>query len=381
MTRIVQLANFYGACTGGLRTVVEELARYYTAQSFERVLIVPGPSDTQETTECGTRITVRAPLVPGSGGYRVIGRTHDLLKLLDSLNPDVVEVSDKLTLVAAARWARERGLRCTLLSHERIDAILRGRVPSFVPLGRAADAWNAALARRFDAIICPSRFAWLEFDRIGAPNATVVPWGVDLETFSPAASLSSAGSPRSALSSRRAAVELICVGRLSKEKQPELPVDVAAELRRRGVDVHLTMVGAGPMLGALERRARNGAVTFTGHVHARHEVAGLLAAADVTLAPGRAETFGLAILESLACGTPVVTSDSGAGFEVCGAGSGVAAPSDAGKVADAVTMLLARDRETLSFRARARAEEFSWTRAAESVLAVHLGVPAQFGAA
>ena len=135
------------------------------------------------------------------------------------------------------------------------------------------------------------------------------------------------------------------------------------------------------MLGALERRARNGAVTFTGHVQARHEVAGLLAAADVTLAPGRAETFGLAILESLACGTPVVTSDSGAGFEVCGPGSGVAAPSDAGKVADAVTMLLARDRETLRLSARARAEEFPWTRAAESVLAVHLGARLELGSA
>jgi alpha-1,6-mannosyltransferase len=282
------------------------------------------------------------------------------------MTPDIVEVSDKLTLVAAARWARRRGLPCTLLSHERIDAILRRRVPSFVPLGRAADAWNAMLARRFDAVVCPSHFAWLEFERIGAANASVVPWGVDLETFSPAA------SRRDVLSSRRAAVELIFVGRLSKEKEPELPVDVAAELRRRRVDMHLTMVGAGPMLGALERRARDLAITFTGHIHARREVARLMAVADVTLAPCRAETFGLAVLESLACGTPVVTSDSGAGFEVCDPSSGVAAPSDAGKVADAVTMLLARDRETLRLCSRARAEKFPWTKAAETILAVHL---------
>jgi alpha-1,6-mannosyltransferase len=304
MTRIAQLANFYGPCTGGLRTVVEELARYYTAVGIEPVLVVPGPSDTQETTEFGTRISVRAPFVPGSGGYRMISRTRDLLTLLDSLNPDVVEVSDKLTLVAAARWARQRGVPCTLLSHERIDAILRRRVPSFIPLGRSADAWNARLVRRFDAVICPSRFAWLEFERIGAANATVVPWGVDLETFSPAS------FRRHVPSLRRAAVELICVGRLSKEKEPELSVDVAAELQRRGVDVHLTMVGAGPMSGALERRARMSPVTFTGHLHARRDVAGLLVAADVTLAPCRAESFGLAILESLACGTPVVTSDA-----------------------------------------------------------------------
>jgi alpha-1,6-mannosyltransferase len=367
MTRIAQLANFYGPFTGGLRTVVEELARCYAASGFERVLIAPGPSDMEETGEHGTRIFIKSPIVPASGGYRVISKTGALLKLLDRLKPDVVEVSDKLTLVAAARWARERGIPCTLLSHERIDAILGGRVPSFVSLRRAADAWNAKLARNFDAIICPSSFASHEFERIGADNVTVVPWGVALDTFSPAAGRGGV------VRDRRAALELICVGRLSKEKEPTLAIDAATELHRRGVDVHLTVVGTGPMLGVLKRRARRVPVTFTGHVHERSAVAGLLADADLTLAPCGAETFGLAVLESLACGTPVVTSDSGAAFEVCGPGCGAAAPADAGKMADAVTMLLSGDRDALRLRSRARAELFSWNKTAESVLAVHLG--------
>ena len=40
----------------------------------------------------------------------MIFRSHRLHELLDSVNPDVLEVSDKLTLLAAARWARERGI-------------------------------------------------------------------------------------------------------------------------------------------------------------------------------------------------------------------------------------------------------------------------------
>jgi alpha-1,6-mannosyltransferase len=369
MTRIVQLANFYGPGTGGLKIVLEELARCYSAAGLERVLIAPGPSDTQETGQHGTRISVRAPVLPGSGGYRMILRSRHLLELLDRVNPDVVEVSDKLTLVAAARWARQRGIPCTLLSHERIDAILRERVPGFVPLARFADAWNAGLARTFDAVICPSRFAYDEFRRIGAANATVVPWGVDLETFSP----SSRVTHQSEAPARRSAVELICVGRLSREKEPGLAVDVAAELHRRGLDVHLTMVGAGPMSSCLRRRSHGLPVTFTGHIDDRGEIARLLRAADVTLAPSGAESFGLAALESLACGTPVVTSESGAGVEVCGKSCGMAAPPDAGKMADAVSLLLALDREGIRARARARAELFPWTSAAESVLAVHLG--------
>jgi alpha-1,6-mannosyltransferase len=116
-------------------------------------------------------------------------------------------------------------------------------------------------------------------------------------------------------------------------------------------------------------------VTFAGHVHDRHEVARLLATADVTLAPCRAETFGLAVLESLACGTPVVTSDGGAGFEVCGGDCGAAAAADPRQMADAVAEVLSRDRARQRLRARARAEQFPWSRAAESVLALHLGVP------
>lgn len=365
MTRIVQLANFYGPCTGGLRTVVEELAAHYTANGIERTLIAPGPTDAEESDERGTRIFVRAPVLPASGGYRVICSTSELYALLESVQPDAIEVSDKLTLVATARWARERGIPCTLLSHERIDAILRGRVPRVFPLARLADFWNVKLARRFDTVLCPSRFAWSEFGRIGASNAAIVPWGVDLDTFAPSVGRSDG--------SRRAAVELICVGRLSKEKAPELAVGAAAELQRRGSDVHLTMVGDGPMREALERRSKNLPVTFTGHVHERHEVARLLASADVTVAPCPVEAFGLSVLESLACGTPVVTSESGASSEVSGPDCGIAAPPGAGTMAEAVRNLLDGDVPTIRRRARERAEEFPWTRAAESVMAVHLG--------
>jgi alpha-1,6-mannosyltransferase len=365
MTRIVQLANFYGPHTGGLKTVVDELARCYTAAGVERVLIAPGQSDAEESGPNGRRIFVRAPVVPATGGYRMILRRRDVLGLLDGVGPDAVEVSDKLTLLPAARWARRHGIRCTLLSHERIDAILHGRVPGFVPLGRAADTWNRMLARNFDTIVCPSRFASQEFARIGAANAVVVPWGVDLDMFSPDASGGAAP--------RKAFLELICVGRLSEEKEPGLAVEVASELHRRGLDVHLTMVGTGPLQPELQRRAKTAPVTFTGHLHSRREIARLLAAADVTLAPCRAETFGLAVLESLACGTPVVTADSGAGFEVCGPGVGVSAPPDVAAMADAVTVLLAGDRDTVRRRARARATQFPWTGTATAVMAAHFG--------
>ena len=361
MTRVVQLANFYGPSSGGLKTALEELGRCYTDAGIDRVLIVPGPRDDETTGPSGTRLSLRAPLMPGSGGYRMMVSPRRIDGVLASLRPDVVEVSDKLTLVRAGHWARGRGVRAVLLSHERIDAILADRVPPRLPLGSVADRWNQRISRAFDVVVCPSRFALAEFERIGARNTAVVPWGVDLGTFS-----HQAAAPR-----RRAAVELACVGRLSKEKRPDVALEAMAELARRGIDAHLTMLGDGPLRSALMARARSLAVTFAGHVADRDEVAGVLAGADVTLAPCPAETFGLSVLESLACGTPVVTAGRGGALEVIDADCGLTAASSGPSVVDAVTALLRRDQHRVRTRARARAERFPWSAAGSALLAVH----------
>ena len=68
------------------------------------------------------------------------------------------------------------------------------------------------------------------------------------------------------------------------------------------------VVGDGPAGAALRRRAQGLPVTFTGHLANRRRMSHLLAAADVALATCPCESFGLAALEALACGTPVVAS-------------------------------------------------------------------------
>src|SRR2546421_170646 len=82
-------------------------------------------------------------------------------------------------------------------------------------------------------------------------------------------------------------------------------------------------------------------------------LAGLLAAADVVLAPGPVETFGLAALEALACGTPVVVSASSALPEVIGAAGVAVAGED---FADGVRTVLARPALERRAAARRRAE-------------------------
>ncbi len=376
------MANFYGPRSGGLRTTVDMLGRGYRAAGFDRVLVVPGGRHGDEQTDAGRRITLPAPEVPGGGGYRWFPDWRRVAAVLGDLGVDRLEVSDKFTLWPLGRWATRRGVPAVLLSHERLDAILSPRLPRRVPgavLPWLADRWNRRWAAAFPTVVAASAFSCEEWHRIGAENVIRVALGVDLDTFRPSdPSGLDRTQTRSSAAGRTA--ELVCVGRLSKEKRPDLALGALRELVEMGVPARLTMVGSGPEEERLARWAadRRLPVRFAGHVGDRHEVARLLAGADAVLAPCPVEAFGLAVLEALACGTPVVTSDGGAAPELLGAGCGAVAPPRPAALAAAVAQVLSGRPGSAAVAARRRAEQFPWSTTVAAMLKAHqLSAPAE----
>nr|WTA68854.1 glycosyltransferase [Micromonospora sp. NBC_00855] len=364
--RIARLANFVTERSGGLRTALRHLGAGYRAAGHDPVLVIPGQRAADETYPWGRVVTVPGPRLPGSGGYRLLAGRRRLARLLSDLAPDRLEVSDRSSLRWTGRWARAHGVPSVMVSHESLTGLLgQWGVPD--PLRRpTADRLNRATSRAYDRIVCTTRWAAEEFDRIGAGNVDLVPLGVDLDTFAP-----QRADPR--VRERYAdATELLLVhcARLSPEKRPELAVQTLAELRRAGVPAVLVMAGDGPLRGALTRRAAGLPVTFTGFLPDRAAVAALLASADVVLAPGPVETFGLAGLEALACGTPVVVNAASALPEVVGE-AGLAAYGSGVSMAAAVSRLAARPEAQRRRAARARAEEFGWPAAVAGFLGVH----------
>ncbi|WP_460370877.1 glycosyltransferase, partial [Actinocorallia lasiicapitis] len=267
--RIVQLANLYSPVSGGLRTAVDALGRGYAAAGHERVLVFPGKALTRRETDAGVVITVPGPSI--APGYRFVLDPRPVLRVLDRVRPEVIEVSDKATLAVAARWARGRGVRSVLFSHERLDAILAPRLPRWAPLERGADLWNRRLAAGFDAIVVTSEYAAEEFRRVGATAVHRVPLGVDLRTFRPHERTAAPG------------VRLVHLGRLSKEKRPGLALAAVRELAGRGLDVRLDVIGDGELGDAMRRAATGLPVTFHGHLGFREAVARMLAAAGADL--------------------------------------------------------------------------------------------------
>jgi len=112
-------------------------------------------------------------------------------------------------------------------------------------------------------------------------------------------------------------------------------------------------------------------VTFTGHLADRDAMSHLLAAADVALATCPCESFGLAALEALACGTPVVAARSGALGELVDPTAGRLSDESSDAVADAVEDLLAVPAEVRVGLARRRAERFSWEATVDGLLSAH----------
>lgn len=351
MARIVQLANFVSPRSGGIRTALEALGAGYEAAGHERVLVVPGSDDAVD----GHRLVVRGRRIPGQP-YWVMTDVARVRQAVRRLRPDRVEVSDRLTLGSIGRL----GPPSLLLSHERIDAILRPRVPRGVPLSRAGDALNRRVARSFDGVACASAFAAAEWRRIGV-RPTVVPLGVDLDRFHP--------RRRAAPGRPRRAVEVVSAGRLSREKRPEQAVDAVARLRAAGVDAGLTLVGDGPLRRRIEHvaRRRRLPVRIRGHLADRVAVADALAAADVAVCPCPYETFGLAALEALACGTPIAVPRGGALAELVAGGPDGCGAVDDDLEAGVMACLRSGRREA----ARRRAEDFPWSRSVAGLLGAH----------
>ena len=375
--RIVRLANYVGPRSGGMRTALRELGAGYLAAGHDPVLIIPGRHRGDEPTAQGRVITRYGPMVPFTGRYRALLGRRSLTALLTELRPDRLEVSDRTTLRWTGQWARDHGVPTVMVSHESLTGLFslpadvsgmsrwRSRLLSNAATA-LADALNRRSVRDYQRIVCTTKWAAAEFERIGAPNLTRIPLGVDLELFSPERYSDTVRDTYA----KPAQTLLVHCGRLSVEKKPHRSLAALAGLRAAGVDAVLVVAGDGPLRARLERAARRRSLpaVFAGFVTDPKQLATLLASADVVVAPGPVETFGLAALEALACGTPVVVSASSALPEVIGDG-GIAVGGE--DFAEGVRAILARDACARRAAARARGEEFGWAASVAAFLAVH----------
>src|SRR3954452_20045182 len=255
--RIVRLANFVTAHSGGLRTTLRSLGEGYQHAGHQAVLIVPGRRHSDRTTSQGRVITLPSAPLPRTG-FRVMTGRRALTRLLDELELDRIEVSDRATLRWTGAWARQRGVGSMMVSHESLAGLLG--VWGMPKRDALADRLNRRTAETFDTIVCTTAFAAAEFRRLGVPNLIEVPLGVDLDEFHPR----QADPAVRARYARPGELLVVYASRLSAAKRPELAVDTIAALRNAKVPAVLVLAGDGTRRTALAYRAARLPVRFAG---------------------------------------------------------------------------------------------------------------------
>jgi glycosyltransferase involved in cell wall biosynthesis len=104
---------------------------------------------------------------------------------------------------------------------------------------------------------------------------------------------------------------LLWVGRFEREKDPMLALETLAVVRAAGMDARLTMLGAGRLASAVKARAKTRGLADHIELAGHADPLPYLARAELVLATSRYEGYGLAIIEALAAGVPVLSTDVG----------------------------------------------------------------------
>jgi glycosyltransferase involved in cell wall biosynthesis len=153
------------------------------------------------------------------------------------------------------------------------------------------------------------------------------------------------------------------VGRVAKEKDLDILVEVFFKLAKRHPECQLAVVGDGPYLSTMKEKLRSAKAVFTGFLHGEM-LSRAYASSDIFLFPSTTDTFGNVIVEAMASGVPVVVSDKGGPREVVmhGRTGLVTKGRDVEAMLEAVEQLVADPdlRLRMAGHCRAFAETRSW---------------------
>jgi alpha-1,6-mannosyltransferase len=313
--KICDLTQFYSPRSGGVKRYVHEKAAYIDKYSpgDEHVLIVPGPK-TEVASNGRARIySIRSPLVSRTARYRALLNLRAVEEIIERDHPDIIESSDPYQIGWKA-IAIGRALKIPVVGfyHTHFtEAYLSSAAKLF---GRAGGRRIMKLGRdyvrrlynRMEATFVASEPLAEVLRSWGVRNVHVVGLGVNIDIFKPRPD--DAAATREALGIERNRKLLLYVGRLAPEKNT-LALFRSFELlaRRRAGKFHLLVIGDGPhgaKLRKLQKRFQE--VSWIRGYAEPPELARYYRAAELFVHPGVQETFGLAALESQACGTPVV---------------------------------------------------------------------------
>ena len=362
--RVALVTEFYYPHLGGVTEHVYHFSRELAREGHAPLVITSHMSPQTQDAPFVRRVG-RSVTLPSNGslaritvGTRLGRQIADILK---AERIDIVHVHGGLapTLgLVAPRAAHRIGIPVVTTFHSWFRRSVGYRFYR-APLQKSLDQIAAKIAVSEPVVEALSRYFRASWD--------VIPNGIDLDDFGPDGRLPS--------DTRIDEPQLLFLGRLD----PRNGLDVVLAAMPRIVEAYprarLTVAGDGPLRPWYESLARplGKNVEFIGSIY--RERAQRYAASDLYLCPTNKASFGITLLEAMACGTPMIVSEITGFRELIDGGSEamLVPPADPGRWAEA-TIALIRDPKRRGLMSRAglqKAARFGWPTVAQQVLGVY----------
>jgi alpha-1,6-mannosyltransferase len=354
---LVDITMFYAAEGGGVSTYLNAKAHWLARRSLVRHTIM---SPNVETCGDGVSALVRIPAagLPGFHGYRMPLSVAAPARLLAAARPDLVEAGDAGHCAwAALRMRKRHDIPAVAFYHSDLPRLVQPRFGRWI--ARGACKYLANLYRQFDLVLAPSRVMVQQLEALGVRGAVHQPLGIDSSIFRPQRRDETL---REHLGLDPDSRLLVYAGRFTPEKKLDVLVEA---VRRLGERYHLIMVGAG-----VDAPPRCAQITHIPFKRDQRQLARLLASCDLLVHPGDCETFGLIVLEAMACGLPVVATNGGGVAELVDRETGILAePNSVDSLAGAIEAIYQRDMACMGQAARRKAaEHYDWNEILPQVL-------------
>lgn len=212
-------------------------------------------------------------------------RSH-MIDIIKASQPDFIHISTEGTLALSARLAcLKNKWQFTTFYHTRLPEYARLR---FKPLGKPAEKYMKWFHTPSACVMVSTETLKQELTKKGFNRLAVSPYGVDLELFHK--------NPTVQVPKTLQWPVFVFMGRIAPEKNLEAFLDCDLPGSK-------LVIGSGPSKEALKQKYHDRAL-FVGHQNGQ-QLVDLLSVGDVSIFPSRTDTFGLAIIEALACGLPV----------------------------------------------------------------------------
>lgn len=302
--KIAIFTDTFAPEVNGVAKTLKRFTEYLDEQGIEYRVFAPKSSN-EDLYSSNVHRFLSLPFFLYQECRLALPKMSNVREELQLFQPDIIHVATPFNMgLCGLHYAKKLNIPVVGSYHTNFDKYLAYYDMQF--LSRVLWKYMHWFHRPLKKIFVPSTDTKEQLQKRGFTNLSIWSRGVDISTYH---SNYNEQRVRDAYQIKEKYI-LLYVGRISPEKDVNLLPDINKKLLQKGIDnVHWLIVGDGPLKDEMEQTASTN-MTFAGYITGE-DLAEIYAAANLFVFPSATETFGNVVLESMACGTPVIGVNAG----------------------------------------------------------------------